>query len=78
LGGSRSQRCWQRQVPLEGLNLSRAWRLRRIAGRLGDGPESRVARASAERHLAASLPHLEDDYMGSHWLASFALLALES
>lgn len=62
---------------LDGLNLSRAWCLRRIAARLEDGAESRLARTSADRHLAASLPHLEDDYMGSHWLASFALLALD-
>ena len=62
---------------LDGLNLSRAWCMRRIAGQLGDCPASRIARASADRHLAASLPHLEDDYMGSHWLASFALLALD-
>ena len=27
-------------------------------------------------HVAAALPHLADDYMGEHWLASFALLAL--
>ena len=30
----------------------------------------------AEQHLAAALPHVEGDYMGEHWLASFALLAL--
>jgi hypothetical protein len=35
-----------------------------------------VALAAAERHLTASLPHLADNYMGSHWLATFALLAL--
>ena len=28
-------------------------------------------------HLAAALPHLAADYMGEHWLASFALLALD-
>ena len=62
---------------LDGLNLSRAWCWRRIARRLGDCPESCLARASAAEHLAASLPHLDDHYMGSHWLASFALLALD-
>ena len=31
---------------------------------------------SAERHLAASLPHVTGDYMGEHWLATYALLAL--
>lgn len=57
---------------LDGLNLSRAWCWRTI-GKLLDLP---LARDAADRHLAASLPHLDDDYMGSHWLASFALLAL--
>jgi len=27
--------------------------------------------------LAASLPHLGADYMGEHWLATYALLALD-
>ncbi|MFN7265301.1 MAG: DUF2891 family protein, partial [Curvibacter sp.] len=35
-----------------------------------------AARTAADRHLAASLPHVAGDYMGEHWLASFALLAL--
>ena len=62
---------------LDGLNLSRAWCWRSIAATLGQGhPVSGVARAAAERHLAASLPHLDDDYMGTHWLATFALLAM--
>ena len=64
---------------LDGLNLSRAWAFRQIArGLPGDHPAVPVMRAAADRHLAASLPHLEDDYMGSHWLASFALLALDA
>ncbi|MFM9827479.1 MAG: DUF2891 domain-containing protein [Sphingomonas sp.] len=62
---------------LDGLNLSRAWCWRRIAGALGAAhPVHGPALAAADRHLAASLPHLADDYMGTHWLASFALLAL--
>jgi len=36
-----------------------------------------VALAAAETHLAIALPHVAGDYMGEHWLASFALLALE-
>ena len=32
---------------------------------------------SAAAHLAAAMPHLDDHYMGGHWLASFALLALD-
>jgi hypothetical protein len=62
---------------LDGLNLSRAWCWRTIATALGDGhPATALARDTADRHIAASLPHIADDYMGTHWLASFALLAL--
>jgi hypothetical protein len=64
-------------VHLDGLNLSRAWCWREIAAALpaGDPLGARAAEA-AERHLAASLPWVAGDYMGEHWLASFALLAL--
>jgi hypothetical protein len=62
---------------LDGLNLSRAWCWRSIADALPSGhPAIAHAQASADLHLSASLPHLDDDYMGSHWLATFALLAL--
>lgn len=50
---------------LDGLNLSRAWAWRD----LGED-------AAAQHHLDAALPHVTGDYMGEHWLASFALLAL--
>jgi hypothetical protein len=63
---------------LDGLNLSRAWCWRGLAAKLGpDHPASDVARAAAGRHLEASLGHLDDSYMGSHWLATFALLAID-
>jgi hypothetical protein len=66
-------------VHLDGLNLSRAWCWREIAARcrraIRRGPRREDA---ADRHLAASLPHVAGDYMGEHWLASFALLALTS
>ncbi|MEA3049275.1 MAG: hypothetical protein QOG84_1111 [Sphingomonadales bacterium] len=52
---------------LDGVNLSRAWCWRAL-GR----PDA------AEAHLDASLPHVAGDYMGEHWLATFALLALEA
>ncbi len=39
-------------------------------------PLRKIATRTAERHLAAGLPHVAGDYMGEHWLASFALLAL--
>lgn len=62
---------------LDGLNLSRAWCWRGLAGALPpEDPLRERAWAAADRHLAASLPHVAGDYMGEHWLASFALLAL--
>ncbi len=62
---------------LDGLNLSRAWCWRAISRSLEPDDHLRaVAHAAADRHLAASLPHVAGDYMGEHWLASFALLAL--
>jgi hypothetical protein len=63
---------------LDGLNLSRAWCWRAMANVLG--PEhavSPIAEQAAMQHLNASLPHVSGDYMGEHWLATFALLALE-
>ena len=60
---------------LDGLNLSRAWCWRGIAPLLPPA-ERAVGDDAAETHLAAALPHLAGDYMGEHWLASFALLAL--
>ena len=33
---------------------------------------------AAEVHLEAGLPHVAGDYMGEHWLASFAVLALDA
>ncbi|MDO7842659.1 DUF2891 domain-containing protein [Sphingomonas immobilis] len=64
---------------LDGLNLSRAWCWRTIATALGDAhPVTPAACAAADAHITASLPHIADDYMGTHWLATFALLALTS
>ena len=60
---------------LDGLNLSRAWCWRGIAPALPPA-EQAVAHAAADHHLATALPHIAGDYMGEHWLASFALLAL--
>ncbi len=63
---------------LDGLNLSRAWCWRALAGTWGaDDPRRAGALAAADRHLAAALPHVAGDYMGEHWLATFALLALD-
>ena len=63
---------------LDGLNLSRAWCFRALAGALPLGdPRCAVLQRAADTHLAASWPHLVGDYMGEHWLSSFALLAVD-
>ena len=58
---------------LDGLNLSRAWCWRALAEFT---PDPEAARLAARAHIEASLPHVSGDYMGEHWLASFAVLAL--
>ena len=64
---------------LDGLNLSRAWCQRSIARALPAG-DIRVSllKEAAELHLHTALEHIAGDYMGEHWLATFALLALEA
>jgi len=62
---------------LDGLNLSRAWCWRTLAGALPDlDPAKMHAINAALNHLSAAVPHISGDYMGEHWLATFALLAL--
>ena len=61
---------------LDGLNLSRAWCWRGLADAL-EGSARSHALAAADAHLDASLGHVAGDYMGEHWLATFALLALD-
>ncbi|HZG10301.1 MAG TPA: DUF2891 domain-containing protein [Allosphingosinicella sp.] len=61
---------------LDGLNLSRAWCWRGLAG-AAEPALAELFRRTAGDHLDASLPHVAGDYMGEHWLATFALLALE-
>jgi hypothetical protein len=64
---------------LDGLNFSRAWCWRSLASAFAaNDPRREVALAAAEAHIAASLPHVADDYAGEHWLATFATLALEA
>ena len=66
-------------VHLDGLNLSRAWCLRGIASSLPAGdPRVAIAQAAAARHLVAGWLGLASDaFVGAHWLATFALLALD-
>ncbi|HVE48265.1 MAG TPA: DUF2891 domain-containing protein [Casimicrobiaceae bacterium] len=66
-------------VHLDGLNLSRAWCFAHIASALphGDARVQPLQRAAAQ-HLAAGLQGVASaDYMGAHWLATFATLALD-
>jgi hypothetical protein len=65
-------------VHLDGLNLSRAWAMRSIAGALPEADPARsVLLASATRHAESALNHVASgDYAGEHWLASFAVYLL--
>jgi hypothetical protein len=65
-------------VHLDGLNLSRAWCMRSIAGALAkDDPARKVLNESSARHTEAALRHVASgDYAGEHWLASFAVYLL--
>lgn len=64
-------------VHLHGLNLSRAWCWRQLWPALPADIQPAVERA-IDAHLAHSLPAATSgDYVGTHWLASFALLALD-
>jgi len=61
-------------VHLDGVNLSRAWNLRNIAGALPEtDPRIPSLRAAAEVHATAGIAAVSaEHYEGSHWLASFA------
>ena len=74
-----SNRSDGRIAHLDGLNLSRAWCWSNLAATLAPADQRReVLRAAAARHREAAMPHIAADYMGEHWLATFALLALEA
>jgi hypothetical protein len=63
---------------LDGLNFSRAWCWRSLAsGLAASDPRHGLMRKAADAHIAASLSHVAGDYMGEHWLATFATLALD-
>jgi hypothetical protein len=62
---------------LDGLNLSRAWCWRALVSSVEDRSLQALLEQAADRHLEASLPHVKGDYMGEHWLATYALLALQ-
>lgn len=62
---------------LDGLSLSRAWCWASLAHTLPDtDPRRALMLEAAHGHLEAGIAHVAGDYMGEHWLASFAVLAL--
>jgi len=65
-----------RLTHIDGLNLSRAWCWSRLVDVMPDGLQTSVQLA-IHAHRTESLPQAaQGDYVGTHWLASFALLAL--
>jgi Protein of unknown function (DUF2891) len=74
-----SDRSDGRIAHLDGLNLSRAWCWSNLARSMPAADlRAGLMRDTAARHLEASIGHIAKDYMGEHWLATFALLALEA
>ena len=74
-----SDRSDGRIVHLDGLNLSRAWSWAEITPLLHPHDPVRViAVTAAQRHLSAALPSITGDYVGEHWLATYALLAVRA
>ena len=72
--GEVSDRTDGHMVHLDGVNFSRAWCLYGLANQY---PEYNYLIPIANKHVNHSLPNLiGDDYMGGHWLASFAINAL--
>lgn len=73
--GTVSDRTDGKLVHLDGLNLSRAWCLYGIAKHTDRNTAHLLG--LAQTHLEAALPHVASgEYMGEHWLASFAVYAL--
>ncbi len=65
-------------VHLDGLSFSRAWCMKGIAKQLPEGHKWKKKFADkANEFLAKTLPNVSGSYGGEHWLASFAVYALE-
>lgn len=64
-------------VHLDGLNFSRAWCFYRIGNAVPELKDN--LRKVGDTHVKASMEQVAgSDYMGSHWLASFLIYALET
>ncbi len=74
--GTVSDRSDGKLVHLDGLNFSRAWVFYGLANQY---PQYTHLRNLGNEHLVYSYPNLVgDSYEGGHWLASFALYALNT
>lgn len=75
-----SDRSDPKIVHLDGLNLSRAWCMFRIAKTLPDAhPAKGILYQSGIQHANKTLPFIATgNYEGEHWLASFAVYMLSS
>lgn len=74
---SASDRSDGKIAHLDGLSLSRAWCWASLARTVSVTDTRRpVMIKAAHEHLEAGIAHVAGDYMGEHWLASFAVLAL--
>lgn len=67
-----------RLVHLDGLNLTRAWTLKGIAGALpSKDPRRALLQRASDEHARAGLARVSSgNYEGEHWLASFAVYLL--
>jgi hypothetical protein len=66
-------------VHLDGLAFSRAWSMKGIAASLPDGhPLKKKFNETADRFIKITLPNVTSgNYGGDHWLATFALYAMQ-
>ncbi len=72
-----SDRTDGKLVHLDGLNFSRAWAYAIIASKLKP-EQAAIFRRAAHTHIMHSLNAISDgNYEGEHWLASFAVYAME-
>ena len=74
--GEVSDRTDGHLVHLDGVNFSRAWNFNIIAQGL---PEYKHLKDLANKHINYSLPSIVDgNYEGGHWLATYAIYALNT
>ena len=74
-----SDRSDPKIVHLDGLNLSRAWCMYGISPQIKSVSIRASLKKAATKHLVVTIPNIASEhYVGTHWLASFAVYALSS